>query len=55
MMQRNRADMRQAESDSTPVYKAEDLMHGGQIAHIVLGEQHYVLRITRAGKLILTK
>ncbi|KPP84415.1 MAG: Hemin uptake protein [Rhodobacteraceae bacterium HLUCCO07] len=55
MMHRNTADMQSSASDSTPLYKAEDLMLGGQVAHIVLGEQHYILRITRAGKLILTK
>ncbi len=38
-----------------PVHRAEDLTRGGVQARIVLGEQVYSLRITRAGKLILTK
>ena len=39
----------------TPVHFAEDLTAGNNLAHIVLGNQTYTLRITRAGKLILTK
>lgn len=38
-----------------PAHRAEDLTDGGNLAHIELGEQVYTLRITRAGKLILTK
>ncbi|MGV6803090.1 MAG: hemin uptake protein HemP [Ruegeria sp.] len=38
-----------------PAHKAEDLTQGGNLAHIELGDQLYTLRITRAGKLILTK
>ena len=38
-----------------PTYAAEDLTKGGDQAQIVLGEKTYTLRITRAGKLILTK
>ena len=38
-----------------PTYDAEELTKQGDQAHIVLGEQTYTLRITRAGKLILTK
>lgn len=38
-----------------PRYNAEDLTKGGDQAQIVLGDQTYTLRITRAGKLILTK
>jgi len=38
-----------------PVYDAKDLITTGTQANIVLGDQVYVLRITRAGKLILTK
>ncbi len=38
-----------------PSHKAEDLTKGGNLAHIELGDQLYTLRITRAGKLILTK
>jgi len=43
------------QQDALPVYDAEDLTRGGQLAMIKLGEQLYTLRITRAGKLILTK
>ena len=38
-----------------PAHDAEALTRGGNQALIVLGEQVYQLRITRAGKLILTK
>ena len=38
-----------------PVHDATTLLDGGDIAHIVLGTQTYTLRLTRAGKLILTK
>ncbi len=38
-----------------PAHRAEDLTAGGNLAHIALGDQLYTLRITRAGKLILTK
>lgn len=38
-----------------PAHQAEDLTKGGNLAHIQLGEQIYTLRITRSGKLILTK
>lgn len=40
---------------SLPAHRAEDLTRGGNLAHIELGDQVYTLRITRAGKLILTK
>lgn len=40
---------------SMPVHDAEGLTAGGNQALIVLGDQVYNLRITRAGKLILTK
>lgn len=39
----------------TPVYSAEDLTAGGNLAQIRLSEAVYTLRITRQGKLILTK
>ena len=42
-------------SRSMPVHDAEGLTAGGNQALIVLGDQVYNLRITRAGKLILTK
>ncbi len=38
-----------------PVHEAVDLTKGGNQALIVLNDQVYNLRITRAGKLILTK
>lgn len=38
-----------------PTHAAQDLTQGGPVARIVLGDQTYTLRITRAGKLILTK
>ncbi|SFA90793.1 Hemin uptake protein hemP [Poseidonocella pacifica] len=38
-----------------PQHDAEVLTDGGKTAQIILGEQVYTLRITRAGKLILTK
>lgn len=42
-------------AERLPQYSAEDLTKGGNMAQIVLGDQVYFLRITRAGKLILTK
>ncbi|MCH2094271.1 MAG: hemin uptake protein HemP [Rhodobacteraceae bacterium] len=41
--------------DTVPVYDARDLTQDSGLAHIQLDDQTYVLRITRAGKLILTK
>jgi len=41
--------------ETAPVYDAADLTRGGDIARIRLSDQLYTLRITRAGKLILTK
>ncbi len=38
-----------------PLYDAIDLTKGGDLAQIMLGGQLYTLRITRSGKLILTK
>ncbi|MFQ1700261.1 hemin uptake protein HemP [Loktanella agnita] len=38
-----------------PTYDAQDLTQNGDQAYIVLNDQTYTLRITRAGKLILTK
>jgi len=43
------------ESQVLPTHQAEELTNGGQLAQIVLNGQVYRLRITRAGKLILTK
>ena len=41
--------------DTLPLYEATDLTKGGDLARIKLKDQLYTLRITRAGKLILTK
>lgn len=41
--------------DTLPLYDAEHLTKGGDLAQIRLSEQVYTLRITRANKLILTK
>lgn len=38
-----------------PTYDAKDLTGRGDQAHIVLHDQVYTLRITKSGKLILTK
>lgn len=40
---------------SLPLYDAEQLTKGGQQAQILLNDQLYTLRITRQGKLLLTK
>ena len=40
---------------SQPVFAAERILQGHRSAKIVLGDQVYLLRLTRAGKLILTK
>lgn len=41
--------------DTLPTHQANELTQGGSLARIVLNDQVYSLRITRAGKLILTK
>ncbi len=41
--------------EPVPSHEAVDLTNGGPLAHIHLNGQHYALRITRQGKLILTK
>lgn len=41
--------------EQLPIHYATDLTEGGGLAHIQLHDQVYTLRITRAGKLILTK
>lgn len=38
-----------------PLYDALELTKGGDLAKIRLSDQIYTLRVTRAGKLILTK
>ncbi|MEL6587136.1 MAG: hemin uptake protein HemP [Pseudomonadota bacterium] len=45
----------QRTEDMVPVYNATELTKGGGLARIQLEDQLYTLRITRAGKLILTK
>lgn len=40
---------------STPIHDAKILTGTNGLAHIQLNDQLYTLRITRAGKLILTK
>lgn len=42
-------------SDATPLHEARVLTEGGSLAKILLDGQLYTLRITRQGKLILTK
>lgn len=42
-------------TDGTVTYDARDLITNGTKANILLDDQTYTLRITRAGKLILTK
>lgn len=49
------AALRPQSLNPVPVHRAEDLTQGGTLANIVLSGQVYALRITRAGKLILTK
>jgi hemin uptake protein HemP len=46
---------KQSQMPTLPTYAASDLTEGGDLAQIVLDLQIYTLRITRAGKLILTK
>ncbi len=40
---------------NVPTYDAQNLVLNGNQARIVLDDKVYTLRITRAGKLILTK
>lgn len=42
-------------TETTPLYDAAALTAGGRLARIHLNGQLYALRITRQGKLILTK
>jgi hemin uptake protein HemP len=42
-------------TNSLPTHIARELTEGGNLAQIRLDDQVYTLRITRAGKLILTK
>ncbi len=43
------------ELDQSALYDARELTQGEATAHITLDDKVYTLRITRAGKLILTK
>jgi hemin uptake protein HemP len=45
----------QATAEPIPSYDATILTAGGSVARIFLNGQSYALRITRQGKLILTK
>ncbi|KPP84136.1 MAG: Hemin uptake protein [Rhodobacteraceae bacterium HLUCCA08] len=47
--------MTAADPAAMPLYDARDLTGRDGLAQIRLGDQVYTLRITRAGKLILTK
>jgi hemin uptake protein HemP len=44
-----------AQANAIPLHDAASLTAGGRVAHIHLNGQLYALRITRQGKLILTK
>ncbi len=54
-MRMNQSGASEIELPTLPTHRAEDLTEGGTQALIVLNDQVYSLRITRAGKLILTK
>lgn len=55
-MKMSRTDFLQPDGlDLPPLHRVEDLTDGGNLAQIALGNQVYTLRITRSGKLILTK
>ncbi|TDL79481.1 hemin uptake protein HemP [Palleronia sediminis] len=41
--------------DALPLWRAEEILKSRGAAQIVLGEKTYILSLTRAGKLILTK
>lgn len=49
------APLESVQAASLPTYNAYDLTKEGIQAQILLNNQTYFLRITRAGKLILTK
>lgn len=51
----NQSGTPEIEMPTLPTHRAQDLTDGGSQALIVLNDQVYSLRITRAGKLILTK
>ncbi|WP_187430788.1 hypothetical protein ROLI_020090 [Roseobacter fucihabitans] len=45
----------QPKSEELPAYDVRHIVQGGDQARLILDGQTYLLRITRAGKLILTK
>lgn len=45
----------QTQTSAVPFHDAQELTKGGHLAQIQLNGQVYALRITKAGKLILTK
>lgn len=55
LMIETRATLEAGLQDKVAVHDACALLHGGVQAHILLDGQKYVLRKTRASKLILTK
>lgn len=55
IMDRAIPDNTVADASQLPTYDARALTRDGDQARIVLDGQIYALRITRAGKLILTK
>lgn len=48
-------DLTRDHTNTLPHYDAMDLTRGGDLAEITLHDQVYRLRVTKAGKLILTK
>ncbi|SFG42402.1 Hemin uptake protein hemP [Palleronia marisminoris] len=55
MIERTLPDRSDVTSDPTPRHEASDLLRGSTTAEIRLEDRVYTLRLTRAGKLILTK
>lgn len=51
----DRARAAEPPPDPAPTYRAADLLAGSPTAQIVLEDRVYTLRLTRAGKLILTR
>lgn len=55
MKQLTKAELTEALHEQVPIFDANTLTGPKGLGHIKLGDQLYTLRITRAGKLILTK
>lgn len=53
--ERDMQDSNENSKSETPMHVAEDLTAGGNLARIRLEDAEYTLRITKQGKLILTK